>query len=270
MSRRRRRTRTLDPLANPVAVRDVLTRLMERFGEEIPKNEKEVVRMLRAASHCERRGWARSQRGRPARYDRGKLSKLWTGLDEELRRGTHPSISARTFTEHYLRLLSCPKDAIDALLDERINLFEALQLARITPKTTEMTSSGAAKLRQRVLLAHIASKGSAKQLYERINELLGKHRGSDGAATKASVFAREDWGEDEIDPETDAYLTDPGALFADQLRQVAIEMAKIDPAEITEAEQTALFDLLDQLYLKVTKVARRTSESSRPTRMLPT
>ncbi len=260
MSRRRRRDRTIDPLANPVTVREVLHALSARLPMEVPDNEREIVRMLRAASHCERRGWARSLRGRPSRYDRGKLAKLWAALSEELTRGTRPSVSPRTFTEHYLRLLTCPQDAIAALLDGRINLFEALQLARITPKTTTMSASGATKLRARVLAAHVAARGSAKQLYERVNELLGKPRTPVPAPSGASVYRSHDGDDDELDPETDAYLSDPGALFADQLRQIAIEMARIEPEEITEAETTALFDLLDHLYLRASKIARRTRE----------
>ena len=262
MTRRRRRERSIDPLANPTAVREVLKQLAARLPVEVPDNEREIVRMLRAASHCERRGWARSLRGRPSRYDRNRLAKLWDALGEELQRGTRPSVSPRTFTEHYLRLLSCPQDGVAALLDGRINLFEALQLARITPKTTGMSSAGATKLRQRVLAAHVAARGSAKQLYERVNELLGKTRAPEPAGPGA--FYRpgsySDDGDGEIDPETDAYLSDPGALFADQLRQIAIEMARIDPEEITEAETTQLFDQLDQLYLRTSKIARRTRE----------
>jgi hypothetical protein len=263
MSRRRRRERAIDPLANPVAVREVLRALAARLPMEVPDNEREIIRMLRAASHCERRGWARSLRGRPSRYDRGKLSKLWEALAEELGRGTRPSVAPRTFTEHYLRLLSCPQDAIAALLDGRINLFEALQLARITPKTTGMSASGASKLRARVLAAHVAARGSAKQLYERVNELLGKPRTPEPGPRSSSIYRRgldDDGDGEELDAETDAYLSDPGALFADQLRQIAIEMARIDAGEVTEAETTALFDLLDQLYLRASKVARRTRE----------
>ena len=267
MSRRRRRQRTTDPLAAPTAVREVLAHLVEQLPEDLPDNEREIVRMLRAASHCERRGWARSLRGRPSRFDRNRLLRLWTALGDELARGTRSSVSPRTFTEHYLRLLTCPKDALDAIADGRINLFEALQLARITPKTTEMSPSGATKLRQRVLAAHVASQGSAKQLYERVNELLGKPRTPQATPSGSAAYTRglEGGGEDEIDAEIDAYLSDPGALFADQLRQVAIEMARIDPEQLSEAETSSLFDLLDQLYLRASKLARKTREQA-PTR----
>ena len=172
------------------------------------------------------------------------------------------TVSPRTFTEHYLRLLSCPQDTIAALGDGRINLFEALQLARITPKATGMSGSGATKLRARVLASHVASHGSAKQLYERINELLGKSKAPEPTTGSAAFYKRgEGDGEfEELDAETDAFLSDPSAMFADQLRQIAFEMARIEVEEITEAETDALLDLLDQLYLRASKISRRTRE----------
>lgn len=261
VTRRRRRERQIDVLASPQAVRSVLNSLIRKLPAELPSSERELVRMLRAASHCERKGWSQSLRGRPSRYDRGRLQRLWNVLTEELARVDRESVSPRTFTEHYLRLLSCPADVSAALVDGRINLFEALQLARLTPAAAGLTSSGASKLRSRVLAAHVASHASARQLYERINDLLGRSRRPEAGSPIDTAEPAEAASEaEEIDAETDAYLADPGALFADQLRQISIELARIDSDEITDAESSALFDLLDQLYLRASKVARRTND----------
>ena len=100
--------------------------------------------MLRAASHCERRGWARSLRGRPSRYDRGKLSRLWATLGEELSRGTRATVSARTFTEHYLRLLSCPADAVAALRKAAQTLMQ--HFGRLDPEWGEVNRLRRGKL----------------------------------------------------------------------------------------------------------------------------
>lgn len=261
MTRRRRRERQVDPLASPQAVRGVLNSLIRKLPADLPSSERELVRMLRAASHCERKDWSQSLRGRPSRFDRGRLQRLWNVLTEELARIDRESVSPRTFTEHYLRLLACPADVASALGDGRINLFEALQLARLTPKAAGLTASGASKLRSRVLAAHVASHASARQLYERINDLLGRTRASDGEVPEEAAAPRAAAPEvEEIDAETEAYLADPGALFADQLRQISIELARIDSDEITDAESSALFDLLDQLYLRASRIARRTND----------
>lgn len=261
MTRRRRRERIADPLASPQAVRSVLNSLIRELPTDIPSSERELVRMLRAASHCERRNWAQSIRGRPSRYDRARLQRLWNVLSEELARIDRASVSPRTFTEHYLRLLTCPADVASALGDGRINLFEALQLSRITPKSAGLTSPGASKLRSRVLAAHVASQASARQLYERINDLLDRKAkpASDARSDEYVSTALSDDFE-VIDAETEAYLSDPGALFADQLRQISIELARIDSDAITDAESSSLFDLLDQLYLRSSRIARRTND----------
>jgi len=189
------------------------------------------------------------------------LQRLWNVLSEELARIDRASVSPRTFTEHYLRLLACPADVASALGDGRINLFEALQLSRITPKSAGLTSPGASKLRSRVLAAHLASQASARQLYERINDLLDRKAKPAGDARSdehVSTALSDDF--EVIDAETEAYLSDPGALFADQLRQISIELARIDSDEITDAESSSLFDLLDQLYLRSSRIARRTND----------
>lgn len=260
MTRRRRRERQADPLASPQAVRSVLNSLIRKLPADLPTSERELVRMLRAASHCERKDWSQSLRGRPSRFDRGRLQRLWNVLTEELARIDRASVSPRTFTEHYLRLLACPADVASALGDGRINLFEALQLARLTPKSAGLTASGASKLRSRVLAAHVASQASARQLYERINDLLDRTRESTRAESTDSPAAALTTDIEEIDAETEAYLADPGALFADQLRQISIELARIDSDAITDAESSSLFDLLDQLYLRSSRIARRTND----------
>jgi hypothetical protein len=142
------------------------------------------------------------------------------------------------------------------LADARINLFEALQLTRIKGSTTGMTPAGAARLRARVLASHLASQASARQLYERVNALLEADAHGSAPAPKPGAPAPEYEGVD-IDDEVDAYTADPGALFADQLRQVALALSQIDPDAVTESETSAILDLLDQLYLKATKASRR-------------
>jgi hypothetical protein len=142
------------------------------------------------------------------------------------------------------------------LADARINLFEALQLARIHARSTSMTPAGATRLRGRILATHLASKASARQLYERVNVLLETDkRGSDAGGRPEPSVPSDDVLE--IDDEVEAYTADPGALFADQLRQIALAFAQIDQDAITESETDSILDLLDQIYLKATRVGRK-------------
>jgi hypothetical protein len=255
MSARRRRSRRADPLASVAVIRRVLDRVSGRLPGHVSWSHRDLVRALRAASHCERSGWVSSHRGRKPNFDRDTLRAAWNALSDVLAREMDSAVSPRTFTEHYIRLLSCPHDVLEPLADARINLFEALQLARIHAKATGMTPAGATRLRGRILSSHITSQASARQLYERVNALLDPDAGS---SAKAHTSRPGDFDEgSEIDDEVEAYTADPGALFADQLRQIALALSQIDADAITEAETGAILDLLDQLYLKATKAAKR-------------
>jgi hypothetical protein len=268
VSARRRRTRRHDPLASTGAVRRVLEQVALRISGSKLFNEKELIRALRAASHRERTGWRESTRGRRSRYDGAALRDVWRALDEELKRETGSAVSPRTFTEQYIRLLACPEDILSSLGKGHINLFEALQLARIKAKKGDFDEAGAARLRARVLEAHLAARGSARQLYERIDALLGTKihgpRAGGGLAVRGGAFVERADGEtedvDEIDSLTEAYLAQPGALFADQLRQVTFALSHLEAADVSEADTTAILDLLDQLYLRATRAARRARE----------
>jgi hypothetical protein len=261
MSARRRRARRPDPLASVEAVRAVLEHVSTRVSGSKVLPQGELVRILRAASHRERSGWRDSRQGRRARYDVETLRHVWSALAEELGRETGSSVSPRTFTEHYLRVLGLPADVLAPLRENVINLFEALQLARVKP-SRELSPSAAAGLRRRILQAHLAANGSARQLYERIDVLLKPE-----PATRASLphpvgftggaDALDDDSPSAVDDLAEAYLADPGALFADQLRQVTLALAELEGESIDEADATAILDLLDQVYLRATRAARR-------------
>lgn len=256
MSARRRRARRVDPLASIAVVKRILDRVRARLDGRVDWSQKDLIRVLRAASHCERGGWTSSRRGRRPSFDRDTLRAAWNGLSDVLAHEVGGSVSPRTFTEHYIRLLGCPPDVLAPLADAQINLFEALQLARINAKATDMTPAGAARLRGRVLASHLASHASARQLYERVNVLLSPNERV-RADSPQSAAPGDEYDGAEIDDEVDAYAADPGALFADQLRQVALALAQVDAEEVSETETSAILDLLDQIYLRATKIARR-------------
>ena len=269
MGLRRRRARRRDPLGSAAAVRGVLERVAFELSPGILLSERDLVRAMRAASHAERSGWPQSRRGRRPRFDRPTLEAVWRALACELARETGSAVSPRTFTEHYLRLLACPRDVLAALSDGRINLFEALQLARITPAATGLSDTAAAGLRGRILAAHLSGKGSARQLYERVSALLGRESEGAASAQRAAPAAaghtsglpdEAEWA-GPADGLPEAYPLEPGALFTDQLRQVSAALAALDPEAVSEADSAAILDLLDQLYLQVTRAARRARRS---------
>ena len=104
----RRRTRTLDPLASPEAVRGVCGRLRARMPDLIPTSEKQLVRFLYAVRHVERRLATDTKRGRPPRWPREKLLEAAATLRGIIERETQGRVSLNSFIGQYLPLLEFP------------------------------------------------------------------------------------------------------------------------------------------------------------------
>jgi hypothetical protein len=89
----RRRARRTDPLASPHAVRAIIEELRAALPHLIPRGEKELVQLLRAARHAGRYAATDTRRGRPARWGREELLSVAGRLGEILIRETPSHIS---------------------------------------------------------------------------------------------------------------------------------------------------------------------------------
>lgn len=89
-----------------------------------------------------------------------------------LERETSSHISLSSFVDHYLRLLDFPYDVVEALSAEDINLFEAEQLARITPERLKVSLIQAMRVRSEMLSTHVQARLSGERLQQRVAELL--------------------------------------------------------------------------------------------------
>ena len=168
----RRRNRQSDPLASPEAVTSIFSQLRSALPDIIPRRDKDLIRMLRAARHIQRYSASDTKRGRPSHWKREDLIKVTTSLSDILQRETSPHISLASFVDHYLRLLYFPIDVVAALSTGEINLFEASQLARVTAERIGTNSSQAKRTRADLLSTHLQTKESGPRLRRRINELL--------------------------------------------------------------------------------------------------
>jgi len=92
-----------------------------------------------------------TRRARPARYNREQLLRIDSVLRDILARETR--ISVRSFVGQYLPTLEFPRDVREALERCDVNLFEAHQFARLTPKKLGGTDGEARSLRKRLLEA---------------------------------------------------------------------------------------------------------------------
>jgi hypothetical protein len=119
-----------------------------------------LVRRLHAARYIQRYPATDTKRGRPSHWNREDLLKVATRLTEVLERETLSNISLSSFVDHYLPLLDFPADILQALSSSEINLFEAEQLARITPERFNSTSGRTKRVSADLLSAHLQTKAS--------------------------------------------------------------------------------------------------------------
>jgi hypothetical protein len=153
-----RRLRKADSLASSSAVQSIIDQLRVALPDIIPRQNKELIRMLRAVRHIHRYQASDTKRGRPSRWKREDLLKVSTQLTTILDRETSSHISLASFVDHHLRLLEFPA--------------EAEQLARITPERLGVSSAQAKRMRTDLVSTHLQTKSAGGRLRQRVGELL--------------------------------------------------------------------------------------------------
>jgi hypothetical protein len=242
-----RRQRKHDPLASLEAVRSVIEQLRQALPEIIPRRDNDLIRMLRAARHIQRYQASDTKRGRPSHWKREDLLKVIARLSDILERETPSHLSLASFVDHYLRILDFPADVLTALSASEINLFEAAQLARITPERLGSTSFQARRTRTELLSAHLQTRESGSRLHRRVKELL---EGSTGENLEIADSEMELNLED-FDP------YDPTHLFWDQIKQLGFALREIRPEDVQEEEIDELLKASEPVLTILARIQRR-------------
>ena len=250
----RRRRRKADSLASIQAVRSVVERLRSALPDLIPRQEKELTRLLRAARHAQRYPATDTKRGRPGRWRREDLLRVAAHLGEILDRETSGQISPASFVDHYLRLPDFPSDVVGALEKGEINLFEAEQLARVTAERLHVTPVRAKRTRAELLSSHLQTKASGGGLRLRVNELLRasatkREEGSDGGAA-ADLEDLEDF---------DPY--DSTHLFWEQLKQLGFAFREIKREDVSDEEIEELLKASEPILAILNRIRRRKEQT---------
>lgn len=250
----RRRPRRPDPLAHPEAVRAVCEELRLRMPGIMPNSEKELVRFLYSVRHVERRPATDTKRGRPSRWRREDLVSAAGHLRSILGRETSGRVSLSSFTGQYLLILDFPSDVQDALSNGIINLQEAAQLARLTPKRLGCRPAEARRTRSEVLRAHTAVQGSQTRLRTRVKELLGEVAAS-GVSSEgmAAVVAKTDELL-EVDP------TDARHLFWEEMKRLFYAMKEVEPEDLDEETMDDFLAAVDGVSNVLNKIERKRRE----------
>jgi hypothetical protein len=249
----RRRQRKADPLTSPAAVRSILEKLRSALPDLIPHEDKELVRMLRAARHAQRYPATDTKRGRPGKWQREELLRVVARLGDILGRETSSHISFSSFVDHHLRLPDFPPDVIEALEKGGINLFEAEQLARVTGERLRSTAGQAKRTRSELLSSHSQTKASGNRLRQRVNELLS------ASAAESAEAGAEPPGELEDLEDFDPY--DSTHLFWEQLKQLGFAFREIRREDVTDEEIEELLKASEPILAILSRIRRRREQT---------
>ncbi len=249
----RRRQRKTDPLASPAAVGSIIEKLRSALPDLIPRQDKELVRLLRAARHAQRYSPTDTKRGRPAKWRREDLLRVAARLGDILDRETSSHTSFASFVDHYLRLPDFPPDVVEVLEKGEINLFEAEQLARVTAGRLGVTAGQAKHTRIELLSSHLQTKASGSRLRQRVNELLR------APAVESAEADGESAGELEDLEDFDPY--DSTHLFWEQLKQLGFAFREIRREDVTDEEIEELLHASEPILAILSRIRRRREQT---------
>lgn len=242
-----RRQRRVDQLASPQAVRSILQQLRSELPEMIPLADNDLIKMLRAVRHVQKYRATDTRRGRPGRWSRETLLNVGTRLSEILSRETSSNISISSFVDHYLRILDFPSDVVDALALGYVNLFEAEQLARISPARINGDPAEAHRLRAELLATHRSARLSGERLRQRTAELLG-------AFSNETTAGPESGFESDLE-DFDPY--DSTHLFWDQIKQLGFALRDIRSEDLRDEEIDELLRVSEPVLQVLSRIQRR-------------
>jgi hypothetical protein len=231
----------------------VFEKLRSALPELIPRKDKELLCLLRAARHAQRYTATDTRRGRPGKWKREELLRVVAQLGDILDRETPSRISFSSFVDHYMRLPGFPPDVIEALENGDINLFEAEQLARVTALRLGVKDGLAQRTRADLLSSHLQTKASGERLRRRVNELLR------ASPVESAGMVVESPGEPEDLEDFDPY--DSTHLFWEQLKQLGFAFREIRREDVNDEEIEELLKASEPILAILTKIQRRKDQS---------
>ena len=225
----------------------MLEQLRAALPEIIPNREKDLIRMLRSVRHIHRYAATDTKKGRPSRWKREELLLIGSRLSSILERETSSHIGLSSFIDHYLRLLDFPSDVLAALSSGDISLFEASQLARLTPERLNVSPSQAKRTRAELLSTHLQARLSGERLRQRVAELL---RVASPEARDATEN-RADLDLEDFDP------YDPTHLFWDQIKQLGFALRDIRREDVMDEEIDELLRASEPVMTILARIQKR-------------
>jgi hypothetical protein len=188
------------------------------------------------------------------RWPREKLVEAAAQLRAILERETSGRVSLNSFTGQYLPLLQFPSDVTNALASGQVNLQEAAQLARLTPRRLDCAPQEARGRRAEVLRQHLAVQGSQMRLRARVQELLGEtERAEVSSGAMAAVVTKVDEML-EVDP------SDARHMFWEEMKRLFYAMREIELEDLDDETMDDFLKAMDGVSNVLFRVERRRQE----------
>jgi hypothetical protein len=165
---------------------------------------------------------------------------------------TKNRISFRTFTDNYLRIIACPEDIKEWLRSNKITLFEALQLKRLSAENLEVSELEAESIRSSFFNKHIEEKWIIHRLREEIDIKLGKAP-SQAIENNQLQTTNDNNTFAVLEPD----LSISQNFFREQIYSMIEMLNSIEIEALTNEEQNKLLTQVDNVVLYIQKILKR-------------
>lgn len=177
-----------------------------------------------------------------------------------LERETSGRVSVNSFIGQYLPLLDFPSDVTEALSKGEINLNEATQLARLTPKRLDCTTAHALSTRLEILRSHVMARGSQNGLRARVKEVLGE---VPTISTEEMVGVLQ-----KVDELLEIAPSDNRHLFYEEMKRFFYAMREIQPEDIDDESLDEFMAAADQLSNAIYRIELKRQQRQKGARKL--
>lgn len=279
------RQRRFDVFACPQKITQLLEILLEKSKNVLTpyikldrlreNNYQLLINILQRASNFLRSGGKSKPNRKNQQIPVNVLLNIVETMSEILQEHSQKRISFRTFTDNYLRVLSCPEDIKEWLEVGQITLFEALQLKRLNEESLNVGKKEAIKIRVEFFNHCRNQNWIIHRLREEIDLKLGKSESSiepefaetskatqRNLANLANLANLTDLQIEEIN-----FSPSSESFFREQIYLMMEMLNFINFNELEKKEQEMLLTNVDTVILQLQKLTKKTQKRVKETKV---
>lgn len=273
------RQRRFDTFACPQKITQLLEILVEKSKNELTpyikldklreNNYQLLINILQRASNFLRSGGKSKPNRKNQQIPVNVLLNMVETMSEILQEHSQKRISFRTFTDNYLRVLSCPEDIKEWLEVGQVTLFEALQLKRLNEESLNIGKKEAIKIRAEFFNHCRNQNWIIHRLREEIDLKLGKSESNidsefaeTSKATQRNLANLMDLQIEEIN-----FSPSSESFFREQIYLMMEMLNFINFNELEKKEQEILLANVDTVILQLQKLTKKTQKRVKETKV---